>query len=234
MLQAHKKGLGIISSAQRFALSHDEAISFAKNLKNVFVDEKELVIYPIETKDFIINTVREIYTKNTYALLSNASISLRLKWASTSFIQIALDELEKEGFLQKDNNLYKNANIKEDFAKNLEDSFLNRLKEENITPTAPYNIYDELDLDRKLGDDILKSLTAKKHVIRLQHNLFIHEQSLNNIISKMKEIIKEDGYIDISNFKEKYPLSRKYLITYLDYLDNFSNIKKQENKRVFV
>ena len=234
LLKAHKKGLGIISSAQRFALSHDEAISFAKNLKNVFVDEKELVIYPIETKDFIINTVREIYTKNTYALLSNASISLRLKWASTSFIQIALDELEKEGFLQKDNNLYKNANIKEDFAKNLEDSFLNRLKEENITPTAPYNIYDELDLDRKLGDDILKSLTAKKHVIRLQHNLFIHEQSLNNIISKMKEIIKEDGYIDISNFKEKYPLSRKYLITYLDYLDNFSNIKKQDNKRVFV
>tara|TARA_B100001063_G_scaffold244631_1_gene277898 strand:+ start:1 stop:1560 length:1560 start_codon:yes stop_codon:yes gene_type:complete len=234
LLQAHKKGLGIISSAQRFALSHAEAISFAKNLKNVFVDEKELVIYPIETKDIIITSVREIYTKNTYALLSNASIALRLKWASTSFIQASLDELEKEGFLQKDNNLYKNANIKEDFAKNLEDSFLERLKKEDITPTAPYNIYDELDLDRKLGDDILKSLTAKKHVIRLQHNLFIHEQSLNDIIAKMKEIIKDDGYIDISNFKEKYPMSRKYLITYLDYLDNFSNIKKQDNKRVFV
>ncbi len=234
LLQAHKKGLGIISSAQRFALSHAEAIVFAKKLKNVFVDEKELVIYPIETKDFIINAVREIYTKNTYALLSNASIALRLKWASTSFIQAALDELEKEGFLQKDNNLYKNANIKEDFTKNLEDSFLERLKKEDITPTAPYNIYDELDLDRKLGDDILKSLTAKKHVIRLQHNLFIHAESLNNIIAKMKEIIKEDGYIDLLNFKEKYPMSRKYLITYLDYLDNFSNIKKQENKRVFV
>jgi selenocysteine-specific elongation factor len=234
LLQAHKKGLGIISSAQRFALSHAEAISFAKKLKNVFVDEKELVIYPIETKDFIINAVREIYTKNTYALLSNASIALRLKWASTSFIQAALDELEEEDFLQKNNNLYKNANIKEDFAKNLENSFLDRLRKEDITPTAPYNIYDELDLDRKLGDDILKSLTAKKHVIRLQHNLFIHSESLNNIIAKMKEIIKEEGYIDISNFKEKYSLSRKYLITYLDYLDNFSNIKKQDNKRVFV
>ncbi|MDX9815257.1 MAG: selenocysteine-specific translation elongation factor, partial [Sulfurimonadaceae bacterium] len=30
LLEAHKKGLGIISSTQRFALSHDEAISFAK------------------------------------------------------------------------------------------------------------------------------------------------------------------------------------------------------------
>lgn len=234
LLQAHKKGLGIISSAQRFALSHEEAISFAHKLKNVFIDEKELVIYPIETREVIINSIREIYTKNSYALLSNASIGLRLKWASSSFIQSALDELKEEGFLNKDKNLYKNANIKEDFAKNLEDSFLDRLKKEDITPTAPYNIYDELDLDRKLGDDILKSLTAKKHVIRLQHNLFIHAESLNNIIMKMKEIIKEDGYIDIANFKERFPLSRKYLITYLDYLDNFSNIKKADNKRVFV
>ena len=233
LLQAHKKGLGIISSAQRFALSHDEAISFAKNLENVFIDEKELVIYPIETKELIINSIRDIYTKNSYALLSNASIALRLKWASTSFIQSALDELEKEGFLNKDNNLYKNANIKEDFAKNLEDSFLTRLKEEDITPTAPYNIYDELDLDRKLGDDILKALTAKKQVVSLQHNLFIHSESLNNIIIKMKEIIKEDGFIQIANFKERFPMSRKYLVTYLDYLDNFSNIKKIENKRVF-
>ncbi|WP_121626944.1 selenocysteine-specific translation elongation factor [Poseidonibacter antarcticus] len=234
LLQAHKKGLGIISSAQRFALSHEEAISFAKDLENVFIDEKELVVYPIETKELIINSIRDIYTKNSYALLSNASIGLRLKWASTSFIQLALDDLVNEDFLSKDNNLYKNANIKEDFAKNLEDSFLARLKDEDITPTAPYNIYDELDLDRKLGDDILKALTAKKQVVRLQHNLFIHSESLNNIIIKMKEIIKEDGFIQIANFKEKFPMSRKYLVTYLDYLDNFSNIKKIENKRVFV
>ncbi|NCB12710.1 MAG: selenocysteine-specific translation elongation factor, partial [Erysipelotrichia bacterium] len=46
LLEAHKKGLGIISSTQRFALSHEEAINFAKNMSDVFIDEKELVIYP--------------------------------------------------------------------------------------------------------------------------------------------------------------------------------------------
>lgn len=234
LLIAHKKGLGLISSAQRFALSHDEAITFSKSLDNVFIDEKELIIYPISTKNTILEFIKDIYTKNTYALLSSTSIQLRLKWASESFIQSALDELEKENFLTKDNNLYKNANIKEDFAQNLKTIVLDRLKKEDVTPTAPYNIYDDLDLDRKLGDNILKSLTSKKHVIRLQHNLFIHSESLNKIVSEMKDIIKTDGYIDISNFKEKYPLSRKYLITYLDYLDNFSNIKKEDNKRVFV
>jgi selenocysteine-specific elongation factor len=234
LLEAHKKGLGIISSTQRFALSHDEAMEFAKNMKDVFVDIKELVIYPICTKDEIKEFVKEIYTKNSYALLSNASINLRLKWASTAFIQLALDELENEEFLEKTGSLYKNANIKEDFQKDLEDIFLRRLKNEDLTPTAPYNIYDDLDIDRKLGDDILKSLTSKKQVIRLQHNLFIHFESLNKIVKAMKEIIKEDSYIDISNFKQRFDLSRKYLITYLDYLDNYSDIKKLDNKRVFI
>ena len=234
LLDAHKKGMGVISSAQRFALSHEDAIAFAKDLPDVFIDEKELVVYPMSTKTLIKDFIQKIYTKNSYALLSNASINLRLKWASASFIQVVLDELENEEFLAKEGLLYKNANIKEDFSKELENIFLDRLKEEDIMPTAPYNIYDDLDIDRKLGDDILKSLTAKKQVIRLQHNLFIHFESLNKIVKAMKEIMKEDGFIDISNFKTKFDLSRKYLITYLDYLDNYSDIKKVENRRVFI
>ena len=234
LLDAHKKGLGIISSAQRFALSHEDAINFAKDLPDVFIDEKELVVYPMSTKVLIKDFIQKIYIKNSYALLSNASINLRLKWASSSFIQVVLDELENEEFLAKEGLLYKNANIKEDFSKELENIFLERLKQEDIMPTAPYNIYDDLDIDRKLGDDILKSLTAKKQVIRLQHNLFIHFESLNKIVKAMKEIMKEDGFIDISNFKTKFDLSRKYLITYLDYLDNYSDIKKVENRRVFI
>mgnify|MGYP003387342822 CR=1 FL=1 len=234
LLNAHKKGLGLISSAQRFALSHKEALSNAKELENCFVDEKELIIYPIATKEIIYDNIKNIYTKNQFALLSNTSIKLRLKWASEGFIELVLKELVDEGFLVKDGNLYKNADIKEDFRVSLEQIMLHRLEEEGISPTAPYNIYDDLDIDRKIGDEILKSLTYKKLVIRLQHNLFIHSHSLSRLVNDMKEIIKKDGYIDIKNFKEKHPLSRKYLITYLDYLDNFSEIKKQDNRRVFV
>ncbi|WP_419764287.1 MAG: selenocysteine-specific translation elongation factor [Arcobacter sp.] len=233
LLNAHKKGLGIISSTQRFALSHEEALEFAKRLDEVFVDEKDLIIYPNSTKEELKEQIKNIYEKNSYAMLSNSSISLRAKWASALFIDAVLDELVEENFLIKEGNLYKNANIKEDFLKDLEEIVLNRLKEEDISPTAPYNIYDDLDIDRKLGDDILKSLTSKKQVIRLQHNLFIHFESLNGIVKAMKSIIKEEGYIELSNFKNKFELSRKYLIAYLDYLDNYSEIKKVETKRVF-
>lgn len=234
LLDAHKKGLGLISSAQRFSLSHKEALANAKELDACFVDERELVIYPISTKEIIYENIKNIYTKNQFALLSNTSIQLRLKWASEGFIEIVLKELLDEGFLVKDGNLYQNADIKEDFKNSLEQVVLKRLEEEGASPTAPYNIYDELDLDRVIGDNTLKSLCAKVQVIRIQHNLFIDSKSLSKLVQDMKSIIKKDGYIDISNFKELYPLSRKYLVAYLDYLDNFSDIKKINNKRVFL
>lgn len=234
LLNAHKKGLGIISSSQRFALSHSDALDFARKMNDVFIDEKDLVIYPLCTKDEIKDFIKEIYRKNHYALLSNATISLRLKWASSAFIQIVLNELLQEKFLVNEDGLYKNAFIKDDIKKDLENIILNRLKQEDLTPTAPYNIYDDLDIDRKLGDNILKSLTSKKQVIRLQHNLFIHFESLNKVVKLMKNLIKNDGYIEISNLKNHLDLSRKYLICYLDYLDNYSDIKKLDNKRVFV
>ncbi|WP_321778557.1 selenocysteine-specific translation elongation factor [Sulfurimonas sp.] len=233
LLKAHKKGLGLISSAQRFSLSHQEALNYAKKLESCFVDEKELIIYPSTTQEIIYQNIKDIYTKNQYALLSNSSIKLRLKWASEAFIEVVLKELLEEEFLVKDGNLYQNANIKEDFKSSLEGVVLKRLEEEGFAPTAPYNIYDELDLDRKMGDTILKSLTSKKQIIRLQHNLFIHASSLSKLVFDMKEIIKKEGYIDIANFKKAHPLSRKYIITYLEYLDNFSQIKKEGNKRVF-
>ena len=234
LLEAHKKGLGLISSAQRFALSHEEAIKHAKELDNAFVDEKDLIIYPIITKEIIKNSIKDIYLKNSYALLSINSVKLRLKWASEAFIKLVFDELINEKFLLQDNNLYKNANITEDFMVKLEQNVLKRLEIEGLTPTAPYNIYDELDLDRKMGDSILKSLCSKKKVQRLQSNVFIHTDSLNQLVLKMKEIMKNEGYIDIQNFKEKFPMSRKYLVTYLDYLDNFGDVKKENQRRVLV
>jgi len=232
LLNAHKKGLGLISSAQRFALSHSEALEFAKGLKETFIDEKELVIYPLYTQDEIKTIIKDIYNKNKYALLSSASISLRIKWASQNFIQYVLNQLEEENFLVKEGNLYKNANIKESFKDSLEKTILDRLLKEEFKPTAPYNIYDEMDLDRKMGDNILKSLTAKKLVIRLQHNLFIHQENLSKLIKLINETIKTNGYIDIKLLKEQIDVSRKYLIAYLEYMDKFGNIEKVGDKRV--
>ena len=97
----------------------------------------------------------------------------------------------KEGFLIKEDNIYKRkdaANV--DIEKSVEHRLYTLLDNSGLTPDAPYNIYEKLNIDRKVGDNALKKLTASKKVVRLAHNLFVTDKNINLAIKKMKEIIK--------------------------------------------
>lgn len=228
----HKRGFGLISSNQRFGLNHDEAISIAKEMDDVFVDEKGLVLYPLETKKELESIIKAIYAKNTYALLSANSLSLKLKWASASFVESVLKDLCEKNILAFHNGVYKNPHIDVDNIETMiEERIYDIISKAQYTPDAPYNIYDELDIDREMGDNALKSLTRAKKVVRLEHNLFIATTHLSAIIAKMREIMRNENGIDIQSFRNHFEMSRKYLVAYLDYLDQFDDVKKEGHKR---
>jgi len=235
LVEMHKHGFGLISSNQRFGLNHEEAIIIANEISDVFVDEKGLVLYPISMKEELTRIVQAIYAKNAYALLSANSLSLKLKWASVALVESVLQKLCDEGILDFVNGIYKNAQIDiENIETLIEDKLYAILLEAEFTPDAPYNIYDELDIDRKMGDDALKSLTRAKKVVRLEHNLFVTTTALSAMMTQLREIMRTEKGIDIKAFKEHFDISRKYLVAYLDYLDNFDDVKKEENRRVLV
>lgn len=229
----HKKGFGLISSTQRFNLTHPEAIEIAKSLPDdFFVDEKDLIIYHPQTSKTLKDEILKITTKNKNALLSASSVAIKLKWASSAFIQNTLDKLTEEKLLHKKEGFYLNPsnNIK-NISEYLQETLYKTISSQGFSPLAPYDIYDSLDIDRKSGDDALKALSKTQKIIRLQHNLFINSDTLSEIQVKLREIIKQDGYVDIATLKEKLPLSRKYLIAYLDYLDKFEDIINTDGKR---
>ncbi|MEZ7933812.1 MAG: selenocysteine-specific translation elongation factor [Sulfurospirillum sp.] len=235
LVEMHKHGFGLISSNQRFGLNHDEAIAIANEMNDVFVDEKGLVLYPISMKNELERIIQAIYAKNAYALLSANSLSLKLKWASVALVESVLQKLCEEGMLEFVNGIYKNAQIDIDNIETLiEDKIYDILLKAEFTPDAPYNIYDDLDIDRKMGDDALKSLTRSKKVVRLEHNLFVTTIALSAIVAHMRDIMRKENGIDIKAFKDHFDMSRKYLVAYLDYLDNFEDVKKEGNRRVLL
>lgn len=234
-VEMHKHGFGLISSNQRFGLNHDEAIAIANEMNDVFVDEKGLVLYPISMKNELERIIQAIYAKNAYALLSANSLSLKLKWASVALVESVLQKLCEERMLDFVNGIYKNAQIDIDNIETLiEDKIYDILLKAEFTPDAPYNIYDDLDIDRKMGDDALKSLTRSKKVVRLEHNLFVTTIALSAIVAHMRDIMRKENGIDIKAFKDHFDMSRKYLVAYLDYLDNFEDVKKEGNRRVLL
>lgn len=227
LIKNHKHGFGIISSRQRFNLSFQQALEIAQNLENVFVDSDALCIYGKSAIDDIVEIVKFIVSKNNFAIFSAQSIALKLPWASANLAKIALEKLEREKIIeQKDGIFIKfGVDLKNIFS-NTEKNIYEILKSGKITPKAPYNIYDELDIDRKSGDDALKKLTKSKRVVRLAHNLFITADSLNFIIEKIKEIMAKKGKANVGILKDELQISRKFAIAYLEYVDKFSDIKK--------
>lgn len=232
--QIHKKGFGLVSSTQRFCLSHTQSLEIAKNLDAIFVDEKSLTLYPLSQLEILKNAILEIFTRNKSALLSAQSLTYKFKWASENFLQKALDELIFEHFIDRNGSLYisKHFQIK-DIKVYLQDKIYQILQTQDTAPLAPYNIYDMLDIDKKAGDEALKALCQAQKVVRITHNVFITHSSLNILIEQMRDIIRTHGYIDVATLKKYTQLSRKYLISYLEYLDRFDDIQSSENKRFF-
>ncbi len=225
----HKYGFGLLSSYQRFKLSHEEALNLAKELGGVFIDEKNLNIYNLLALDELKKFISFILEKNPYAMLSATSLALRLPWASVEFCEFGLQNLSN--LLEFEKGVYFKKGI--DYEKLRErnnDELYNILKKQGIKPQAPYNLYEFLELDRKSGDEILKKLTKQNRVIRLSHNLFVEKNALDKLMQECLEILKSQS-LDIQSMKERFNLSRKYAIAYLEYLDKDERVQKKDEKR---
>ncbi|MDE6886798.1 MAG: selenocysteine-specific translation elongation factor [Helicobacteraceae bacterium] len=234
LLSAHNRGFGLIQSLQRFNLTHSSSLEVAKKIKDIFIDENALVLYSLSVQDEIKKVILKMIEKNNNAIFSASSVNMQVKWSSLLFTQQILDTLESENKIKKmPNNLYVSTKSKiDDIFTYSKDLIIKELESSPFSPEAPYNIYDKLNIDRKFGDSIFKNLTKNRKVVRLSHNVFILTDYLNKIMQNFREIIKEEGYIDIEIAKKHYNISRKYLICYLEYLDNFSDIVKENTKRM--
>ncbi|MDA3076169.1 selenocysteine-specific translation elongation factor [Campylobacter sp. JMF_04 NA10] len=228
----HRHGFGLFSAYQRFDMDYDSAKAIAKTIPNTYFDEATLCVYDNSAIGDIKELIKFIIDKNPHAVFSPTSIALKLSWASESLASLVLSELERASVIEKTGGVYikKGANL-QDLKQSLEGKIFDIIKKGGIAPLAPYNIYEMLDIDRVSGDDALKKLTYSKKVVRLAHNLFVEAGNLSQIIKKLYDLIKEAGFADVANVKESLNLSRKFAISYLEYLDNLGDIITIDNKR---
>ncbi|WP_104696876.1 MULTISPECIES: selenocysteine-specific translation elongation factor [unclassified Helicobacter] len=230
---AHKRGFGLISSSQRFCLNHQEILEIAQNISSGYLDDKNLVLYHQESLDILEREILKIFDKNPLALLSAKALSLKIAWASPNVLSFVLEKLYQGGLITKNQNLYLSIKNKlDDLNHYVRDRIYQILLDGKFSPQAPYNIYDLLDIDRKIGDDALKELCASQKVVRLAHNLFVPTQTLQTLIQEMRLLLEKNGYLNLEILREAWGISRKYLIAYLDYLDSFADIINESGRRV--
>ncbi|EQB2293273.1 selenocysteine-specific translation elongation factor [Campylobacter upsaliensis] len=225
---AHKKGFGLLSSYQRFKLSHTQALNVTNNLQNAFIDEKNYNIYDTSSINLLQNSIHKILAKNPYAMLSAHSLALRNAWASEGICAFALENMS---ILEFKNGIFFKKGV--DFEKLQEknsNALYEKIKAQALQVQAPYNLYESLELDRKSGDLMLKKLTKEGLVVRLAHNLFVEKSALIAFKEQMLNLLKATP-LDVQTMKNKFNFSRKYAIAYLEFLDLDENIIKKDEKR---
>lgn len=241
LLYAHKKGFGLISATQRFGISQAISLEIASQIPQCFVCARELIVYSKAAREIVQEVIFKILSKNPNALLSAALLSQKQSWIAEEFAKSVLDEMLENQKLNKADSFYVSPQnilgLEASNAEKIEDYFYKTIYEtlhnQEFQPIAPYNLYDLLDIDRQTGDSIFKRLTHEKKIVRLNHKLFICSDVLTRLLELMRGIIKQEGYLDLGNFKAHLSLSRKYLIAYLDYLDSFKDIVNTDGKRTF-
>lgn len=225
---AHKKGFGLLSSYQRFKLSHTQALNVANNLQNAFIDEKNYNIYDTSSINLLQNSIHKILAKNPYAMLSAHSLALRNAWASEGICAFALENMS---ILEFKNGIFFKKGVEfEKLQEKNSNALYEKIKAQALQVEAPYNLYESLELDRKSGDLMLKKLTKEGLVVRLAHNLFVDKATLLNFKEELLNLLKNTS-LDVQTMKNKFNFSRKYAIAYLEYLDLDERIIKKDEKR---
>ncbi|EGJ6310138.1 selenocysteine-specific translation elongation factor [Campylobacter upsaliensis] len=225
---AHKKGFGLLSSYQRFKLSHTQALNVANNLQNAFIDEKNYNIYDTSSINLLQNSIHKILAKNPYAMLSAHSLALRNVWASEGICAFALENMS---ILEFKNGIFFKKGVEfEKLQEKNSNALYEKIKAQALQVEAPYNLYESLELDRKSGDLMLKKLTKEGLVVRLAHNLFVDKATLLNFKEELLNLLKNTS-LDVQTMKTNFHFSRKYAIAYLEYLDLDERIIKKDEKR---
>ncbi|EDP6888853.1 selenocysteine-specific translation elongation factor [Campylobacter upsaliensis] len=225
---AHKKGFGLLSSYQRFKLSHTQALNVANNLQNAFIDEKNYNIYDTSSINLLQNSIHKILAKNPYAMLSAHSLALRNVWASEGICAFALENMS---ILEFKNGIFFKKGVEfEKLQEKNSNALYEKIKAQALQVQAPYNLYESLELDRKSGDLMLKKLTKEGLVVRLSHNLFVDKATLLSFKEELLNLLKNTS-LDVQTMKTRFHFSRKYAIAYLEYLDLDERIIKKDEKR---
>ena len=221
--QNHSTGFGLFCAPQRFNLSTEQALEYAKIVGEI-VDIKGACVYTKKALEEVKTQIKNLFIKNPYSLQSAKSLEKSLG-ADEFLCDLALKDLD---FLELNNGLYHKKGEKiEKLLENNEEKIYKELN--SLTPKAPYNIYDELNLDRKSGDDIIKRLCSKNKVKRLAHNYFISVIALDEFVKNIQGLLKLG--VGVQELKNEYNLSRKYAISLLEYLDTLKGVKNIDNKR---
>ena len=190
-----------------------------------------------KVKDNIEEELKKFHTK--YPLKTGMSKeeirSKYLKYAPSKLGESIIDRLIKFDYLMQDKEYIR----LKDFVVTLNDeqSYI-RKQIMDLMDTHNYNtlkreeMLAKLDIKKDEFDEVFNYLVNIEEIIRLNEDIYLSKEYVDEGIERLKEFIKTNGSISIAEFRDVLNSNRKVALLLLEYADQMKVTLRDEDKRV--
>jgi len=187
-------------------------------------------------KRILYETITDFHKKNPLKIgISKEELRTRLPLVDISVYQRALEDLEKENLLEveKDKVRLKRGYKKEEADTDaLQKKVVAILLKYDLTPPAIKDLAIELGIKEAYFRDILERLVYEGTIIKIKSDMYFHRHAIENFKEKVVSYLTSKKEMTPSDFKATLPLSRKYMIPLLEYLDEIKLTIRTGDKRI--
>jgi len=119
--------------------------------------------------------------------------------------------------------------------KELQDKIIECFKTNLYSPPGLDKLKDDLDIGSRKEEkfnSIINYLIMQETIIRLNNEILIHSQAVNNSKEMLKEYLEKNSEIELAEFRDLIESSRKYSLALLKKFEKDRFIKKNGDQRV--
>ncbi|OGF58836.1 MAG: selenocysteine-specific translation elongation factor [Candidatus Fischerbacteria bacterium RBG_13_37_8] len=212
-------------------------IEFLHNIKlipsrdNLFIYEKEYTAL----KTVIMNTIKKFQLKNPFEKgiqKSRLKTEFYYQLNNEIFSNIISDLLTEKQLQSSEDYLRLNElslTLSED-ENTIIETIVQSYKGALFSPPFWDDVKSKI-ANKALAEKIFYYLINKKEIIKVNDEFYFHRDAIENIAAGLLSFCREQGEMEVSDFKALFNTSRKYAIPLLEYFDKIGYTIRIGNKR---
>ena len=106
------------------------------------------------------------------------------------------------------------------------------MKKNSYNTQKREEMISELNIKKYEFDEVFNYLVNIEEIIRLNEDIHLYKEDVDNAMEKVKEFIIKNGSISIADFRDLLGSNRKVSLLLLEYADQIKVTLRDEDKRV--
>jgi selenocysteine-specific elongation factor len=162
--------------------------------------------------------------------ISKNELKEKLGW-ETDRLNKTLDGLTIRNLIKQESGVISLPSHQVQFSDEVKQQIVNVMEKFRSDPYSPPSLAELMD---SYGSDLIKVMIANQQLIRTSDDIAFRKEDFNEMARKLVEFIQGEGGITLGQFRDIFNTSRKFSLSFLEYLDKQGVTRFDGEKRVIM